>query len=49
MTTKFFVWSKFSLDPLVVCVDCAVQRLLGADEDPGEVVDFWGKSKVGTN
>lgn len=23
-----------------------VQRLLRADEDPGEVVDFWGKSKV---
>ena len=25
---------------------CTVQRLLGADEDPSEVVDFWGKSKV---
>ena len=25
----------------------AVQRLLDADEDPSEVVDFWGKSRVG--
>lgn len=31
-----------------ICMGCVftVQRLLRADEDPGEVVDFWGKSKV---
>ncbi|CAI8018886.1 Guanine exchange factor for Rac 30 [Geodia barretti] len=26
-------------------LDESFQRLLGDDEDPGEVVDFWGKSK----
>ena len=28
--------------------DSTVQRLLGADEDPSQVVNFWGKSKVGS-